>query len=200
MPAAVINGEDEQHARQRLELWLREEFPHCDAPLEGVISTELDPLPESLTRLNPTLFRATPVCSGSAHGVLTLLSSLDLNALTDLPDAQSVETEQSALDNGLTQLIKHIELRALDSDSTASAILEAHRSLATDTSLRQHLLSGVSRSKLRRPSSPRRTISATRSPVPAAPICRSGCSTCATSATSFYNISMVKRVSRLTAS
>ena len=140
----VINGEDEQHARQRLELWLREEFPHCDAPLEGVISTELDPLPESLTRLNPTLFRATPVCSGSAHGVLTLLSSLDLNALTDLPDAQSVETEQSALDNGLTQLIKHIELRALDSDSTASAILEAHRSLATDTSLRQHLLSGVS--------------------------------------------------------
>ena len=84
-----------------------------------------------------------------AHGVLTLLSSLDLNALTDLPDAQSVETEQSALDNGLTQLIKHIELRAPDSDSTASAILEAHRSLATDTSLRQHLLSGVSRSKLR---------------------------------------------------
>ncbi len=122
----------------------KEEFPHCDAPLEGVISTELDPLPESLTRLNPTLFRATPVCSGSARGILTLLTSLDLNALTDLPDAQSVEAEQSALDNGLTLLVKHIELRALDSDSTASAILEAHRSLATDTSLRQHLLSGVS--------------------------------------------------------
>ncbi|MCI2293153.1 phosphoenolpyruvate--protein phosphotransferase [Enterobacter sp. I4] len=140
----LIDGEDEQHARQRLERWLKEEFPHCDAPLEGVISTELDPLPESLTRLNPTLFRATPVCSGSARGILTLLSSLDLNALTDLPDAQSVEAEQSALDNGLTLLVKHIELRALDSDSTASAILEAHRSLATDTSLRQHLLSGVS--------------------------------------------------------
>lgn len=140
----LIDGEDEQHARQQLERWLKEEFPHCDAPLEGVISTELDPLPESLTRLNPTLFRATPVCSGSARGILTLLSSLDLNALTDLPDAQSVEAEQSALDNGLTLLVKHIALRALDSDSTASAILEAHRSLATDTSLRQHLLSGVS--------------------------------------------------------
>lgn len=140
----LIDGEDEQHARQQLERWLKEEFPHCDAPLEGVISTELDPLPESLTRLNPTLFRATPVCSGSARGILTLLTSLDLNALTDLPDAQSVEAEQSALDNGLTLLVKHIALRALDSDSTASAILEAHRSLATDTSLRQHLLSGVS--------------------------------------------------------
>lgn len=140
----LIDGEDEQHARQRLERWLKEEFPHCDAPLEGVISTELDPLPESLTRLNPTLFRATPVCSGSARGILTLLTSLDLNALTDLPDAQTVEAEQSALDNGLTLLVKHIALHALDSDSTASAILEAHRSLATDTSLRQHLLSGVS--------------------------------------------------------
>ncbi|MGG7523691.1 phosphoenolpyruvate--protein phosphotransferase [bacterium BS0013] len=140
----VIHGEDEQSAHQQLEQWLREEFPHCDAPLAEALNTELDPLPESLTRLNPTLFRALPVCSGSAQGVLTLLTSLDLNALTDLPDAKNVEEEQSALDNGLTLLMKNIELRALDSDSTASAILDAHRSLATDTSLRQHLLAGVS--------------------------------------------------------
>ena len=140
----VIHGEDEQIAHQRMEQWLRDEFPHCDAPLAEAINTELDPVPESLTRLNPTLFRALPVCSGSAQGVLTLLTSLDLNALTDLPDAKSPEEEQSALDNGLTLLVKNIELRALDSDSTASAILEAHRSLATDTSLRQHLLAGVS--------------------------------------------------------
>lgn len=140
----VIDGEDEQSAYQQLEQWLREEFPHCDAPLAEALNTELDPLPESLTRLNPTLFRALPVCSGSARGVLTLLTSLDLNALTDLPDAKSPEEEQSALDSGLTLLVKNIELRALDSDSTASAILDAHRSLATDASLRQHLLAGVS--------------------------------------------------------
>ncbi len=141
----VISGDDERHAHQRLEQWLREEFPHCDAPLEAAVTTELDPLPESLTRLRPTLFRALPVCSGSAQGILTLLTSLDLNALTDLPDAKSVEEEQSALDKGLLLLVKNIELRALDSDSTASAILEAHRSLATDSSLRQHLLAGVNR-------------------------------------------------------
>ncbi|MBJ3782961.1 phosphoenolpyruvate--protein phosphotransferase [Enterobacter asburiae] len=140
----VIHGEDEQSAYQQLEQWLREEFPHCDAPLAEAPNTELDPLPQSLTRLNPTLFRALPVCSGSARGVLTLLTSLDLNPLTDLPDAKSPEEEQSALDSGLTLLVKNIELRALDSDSTAGAILEAHRSLATDTSLRQHLLAGVS--------------------------------------------------------
>lgn len=140
----VIEGEDEQSACQHLEKWLREEFPHCDTPLEDVINTELDPLPESLTRLNPTLFRALPVCSGSAQGILTLLTSLDLNVLTDLPEAKSPEEEQSALDSGLKLLVKNIELRALDRDSTASAILEAHRSLATDASLRQHLLAGVS--------------------------------------------------------
>ena len=76
---------------------------------------------------------------------MTLLTSLDLNALTDLPEARDEEDEQLALDNGLTLLVKNIELRALDNDSTAGAILEAHRSLATDTSLRQHLLSGVNR-------------------------------------------------------
>ncbi|MEG1211309.1 MAG: phosphoenolpyruvate--protein phosphotransferase [Leclercia sp.] len=139
----VISGVDEQSAHQRLTQWLKEEFLHCDTPLDVAISTELDPLPESLTRLNPTLFRAPPVCSGSAQGILTLLTSLDLNALTPLPAAKSAEEEQSALDKGLTLLVKNIELRALDSDSTASAILEAHRSLATDTSLRQHLLAGV---------------------------------------------------------
>ena len=141
----VIQGEDEQNAYQQLEQWLREEFPHCDAPLAEAINIERDPLPESLARLNPMLFRALPVCSGSAQGVLTLLASLDLNALSDLAEAKDEGDEQLALDNGLTLLVKNIELRALDSDSTASAILEAHRSLATDTSLRQHLLSGVNR-------------------------------------------------------
>ncbi|MBM3071644.1 phosphoenolpyruvate--protein phosphotransferase [Lelliottia sp. RWM.1] len=139
----LIHGEDEQSAHAQLEQWLKEEFPHCDTPLTEVINSELDPLPESLTRLNPTLFRALPVCSGSAQGILTLLTSLDLNALPNLPEAGSAEEEQSALDKGLILLVKNIELRALDSDSTASAILDAHRSLATDTSLRQHLLSGV---------------------------------------------------------
>ena len=139
----TIHGEDEQIAHQRLIQWLKEEFPHCDAPLAQTLNAERDPLPESLTRLKPTLFRAQPVCSGSAQGALTLLTSLDLNALTDLPLAKSTEEEQSALDNGLMLLVKHIALRALDSDNTTSAVLDAHRSLATDTSLRQHLLAGI---------------------------------------------------------
>ena len=139
----LLNGADEQSAHQRLSAWMKEEFPLCDAPLAQVANVEQEALPESLTRLNPTLFRALPVCTGSAGGVLTRLAALDLNNLGELPPAKNAEQEQSALDSGLTRLVRTLELRLLDSDSTASAILEAHRSLATDTSLRQHLLAGV---------------------------------------------------------
>lgn len=141
----VISGADEQVACQRLSQWLRDEFPLCDAPLAEIKNSELEPLPASLTQLNPQIYRARSVCSGSAGGVLTPLSSLDLNALGELPTANDTETEQAALDNGLAMLIKHIEFRQLDSDGAASAILEAHRSLAGDASLRQHLLDGVLR-------------------------------------------------------
>ncbi|WP_437888668.1 phosphoenolpyruvate--protein phosphotransferase [Phytobacter sp. V91] len=141
----LISGPDEQAAHQRLSLWIRDEFPHCDAPLADIGSSELEPLPASLTHLNPQLFRAHTVSNGSAGGILTLLSSLDLNALSELPAANDVESEQSALDKGLARLIKNIEFRLLDSDGATSAILEAHRSLTSDTSLRQHLLSGISR-------------------------------------------------------
>ena len=139
----LIRGADEITAHERLTAWIKEEFPLCDAPLAQAISVEQEALPESLTRLNPTLFRAQPVCSGSAGGVLTPLAALDLNNLGELPPTKSPEQEQSALDCGLTMLVKTLELRLLENDSTASAILEAHRSLATDTSLRQHLLAGV---------------------------------------------------------
>ena len=141
----LISGTDEQDAHQRLSQWLRDEFPLCDAPLAEIKNSELEPLPASLTNLNPLFFRARAVCTGSAGGVLTQLSSLDLNTLGELPAASDIETEQSALDNGLTLLIKNIAFRQLDSDGATSAILEAHRSLAGDTSLRQHLLAGVAR-------------------------------------------------------
>lgn len=124
----LISGADEQEAHQRLSQWLRDEFPHCDAPLAEVKSDELEPLPVSLTNLNPQIIRARTVCSGSAGGILTPISSLDLNALGNLPAAKGVDAEQSALENGLTLVLKNIEFRLLDSDGATSAILEAHRS------------------------------------------------------------------------
>lgn len=139
----VIHGEDEADAFAALSAFIENEFPQCDAPLPAAHALEIQPVPASLSRLNPTLFHARPVCAGSAGGRLIHLKSRDLHELGELPGAVAPEQEQAALDNGLRLLVKDIELRLLDNDGTASAILDAHRSLATDASLRQHLLDGI---------------------------------------------------------
>ncbi|EPK0741762.1 phosphoenolpyruvate--protein phosphotransferase [Klebsiella aerogenes] len=139
----IISGEDEDEALAALTAFIENEFPHCDAPLPAAQALDIQPVPESLSRLNPTLFPAHPVCAGSAGGKLVHLKSRDLHDLGELPVAASLEQEQAALDNGLRLLVQDIDLRLLDNDGTASAILQAHRSLATDASLRQHLLGGI---------------------------------------------------------
>lgn len=139
----VLTGADEQTAWQHLSTWLKEQFPLCDAPLAQPDITDQEALPESLVRLNPTLFRARAVCNGCAGGILTRLAAIDFDNPGDLPAPRSREEEQSMLDSGLAMLVKTLELRLLDSDATASGVLDAHRSLATDISLRQHLLAGI---------------------------------------------------------
>ncbi|HHT5670496.1 TPA: HPr family phosphocarrier protein, partial [Raoultella ornithinolytica] len=133
----IIRGEDEQRALAALSAFIQDEFPHCDTPLPAAESPEVQPVPESLSRLNPILLHGRPVCAGSAGGTLTRLKSFDLRDPGPLPAAGNVEHEQALLDQGLLLLVKNIELRLLDNDGTAGAILEAHRSLATDASLRQ---------------------------------------------------------------
>ncbi len=143
----IIDGPDEQQAFDRLSTFMRDEFPHCDTPLPSVVEKDIEPIAQSLARLKPTLIHATPVCAGSASGKLLHLHSQPLESLTNLPAPRSLEEEQHALTDGLSQLVRHIELRRLDNDGTANVILEAHRSLATDTALRQHLSDGVQSGK-----------------------------------------------------
>lgn len=166
-------------------------------PLAEVKSDELEPLPVSLTNLNPQIIRARTVCSGSAGGILTPISSLDLNALSNLPAAKGVDAEQSALENGLTLVLKNIEFRLLDSDGATSAILEAHRSpgwryfpARTFTGRRQRRIAAPKRL------SPVRITFAKSSPVPAAATCKNVPWTYATSASSYSSKSTVSNASR----
>lgn len=83
------------------------------------------------------------MCSGSAGGILTPISSLDLNALGNLPAAKGVDAEQSALENGLTLVLKTLSFVCW-----IATVLPARfwklTDPAGDTSLREHLLAGVS--------------------------------------------------------
>mgnify|MGYP002711557197 CR=1 FL=1 len=143
----LISGADEQEAHQRLSQWLRDEFPHCDAPLAEVKSDELEPLPVSLTNLNPQIIRARTVCSGSAGGILTPISSLDLNALSNLPAAKGVDAEQSALENGLTKNVVQLAFTrctgAIHIEHFSAEQTNAFRTIA-ECGLRFHGVSDVS--------------------------------------------------------
>jgi len=82
----TISGSDEKEAHLQLEKWLRDAFPLCDEPIAQPAITVAEPLPESLTRLNPTLFHAKSVCAGSDCGILPPLTSLDLNKINNAAD------------------------------------------------------------------------------------------------------------------
>lgn len=140
----IISGEEEESAFARLSAFIKDEFPHCDAPLPQAEYSEAASIPASLSRLYPTLFHAMPVCGGNACGTLIRLATLDLMKLEDLPEPGSIDKEQTALEKGLEKLLKAINLQLLSNDATANAIVEAHRSLAGDVSLRKMLLEHVS--------------------------------------------------------
>lgn len=62
----IIEGQDQQQAFDALSAFMRDEFPHCDTPLPTADKVDIQPVPQSLSGLNPTLFHALPVCAGSA--------------------------------------------------------------------------------------------------------------------------------------
>ncbi|STV07588.1 PTS system phosphoenolpyruvate-protein phosphotransferase [Klebsiella pneumoniae] len=127
----LISGEDEAEAFAAITAFMRDEFPHCDAPLPAAPTLDVQPVPESLSRLNPTLFHAHPVCPAARRDAGFISNHADSARAGRTARRRQSRTGAAALDNGLRLLVKDIELRLLDNDGTASAILEAHRSLAT---------------------------------------------------------------------
>jgi fructose-specific PTS system IIA-like component len=61
----MISGEDEQRAFAALSAFIDDQFPHCDTPLPTAESMEVQPVPESLSRLNPLLFHGLPCVPGA---------------------------------------------------------------------------------------------------------------------------------------
>lgn len=140
----TISGDDEEAAWTRFSQFISQEFPHCDVPLEQATTQDtLDALPFSLSNLNPQVIRARPVSGGIATGMLVHLAAPALQLPENLPEAASIESEQARLDSGLNALQRTIELQLLGDCGTAAAVLEAHRSLVSDASLRTRLLEGV---------------------------------------------------------
>ncbi|KGD72030.1 PTS fructose transporter subunit IIA [Tatumella morbirosei] len=139
----IISGDDQQQAYQFLYDWIKEEFPRCDAPVSAAPVLQREPLPESLSRLNPHCFPGQPVSQGSSAGRLTLLAAFDFENPGELPAADEISREQLRLAGGLEMLVKTLKLQLLDNEGTATAVLEAHLSLAGDLLWQQRLTGHV---------------------------------------------------------
>lgn len=136
----TIEGADEALALAALSHFIEHEFAGCDEALsqegEGIGA---EPLPESLSHLSPTIFRGNSVSMGCASGKLISLMSVDLNALSSLPAAGSLDHEKSQLTAGISRFTKVLELRLMEGNSTTTAVLEAHQSLLRDSAFRDQL-------------------------------------------------------------
>ncbi|WP_032094034.1 phosphoenolpyruvate--protein phosphotransferase [Necropsobacter rosorum] len=134
----LIDGEDEQQAFNRLNDYLEKEFPFCDEALAKV-DDELEPLPRSLSNLNPHIIRAKSVCGGTAKGRLHLIGSFDLDKIDDFPTALSIWEEGHRIQNAVNNLNKLIALQINSVTDTSKEILSAHQAILTDPAFNEQL-------------------------------------------------------------
>ncbi|WP_273383393.1 phosphoenolpyruvate--protein phosphotransferase [Actinobacillus porcinus] len=138
----TIEGEDEQVAFERLQVYLEKEFPFCDEVLAEV-DNSIEPLPRSLANLNPKIIRAKAVCGGSAKGKLYLVSGVDFTKMTDFPSACSVDQEIEELQSAVKNLQKFIEMQISLTNDTSKDILSAHLAILNDSQFNQKLAENV---------------------------------------------------------
>lgn len=144
----TVEGIDETQAFEALSHFIEHEFAQCDEALSQNESTAgIEPIPESLSNLAPTLFRGHSVSAGTANGKLISLMSVDFAALASLPEAGTIEEEQGRLSNGLSHLAKALDLQLMEGNATTMAVLEAHKSLLGDQALREQLLTRIAAGK-----------------------------------------------------
>ncbi|WP_241622935.1 phosphoenolpyruvate--protein phosphotransferase [Rosenbergiella australiborealis] len=143
----VLTGDDEAQAHQELSDWLQDEFPRCDTPLSAQSLPQQHPLPESLRRLNPCCVAGQVVSQGCSSGRLIPLAAFDFDKPSGLPEKGPLEVERTTLQQGLARLVKTLQLQRLDNEETATAVLDAHLSLASDRLWHQYLTESVEQGK-----------------------------------------------------
>ncbi len=145
----VIRGADEDAAFERLNLFIKNEFPECDEPLEtgGEDDGEFPALPRNLTNLNPEMVRGRTVSSGQGRGKLVQVGGIDFEAFSALPNARSADEEQTALNQGLERLRHALELQKQSDKGTATAVIEAHLSILRDEEFSARLLQELDKGK-----------------------------------------------------
>ena len=138
-----VSGPDEQEAMATLAAFLKDQFPHCDAPLTAPTPTEEAPLPPCLRDAGATIHRGQPAVPGIGHGRVvhfgkfTIPASLPRNGVTD------TEKEWARLDLALARLNSVYDQRLATARGIEADLLKVHRSIARDEEFRWSLRAAV---------------------------------------------------------
>lgn len=142
-----ISGPDEQEAMAALTAFLKEKFPHCDAPLTSAKPTGELPLPPGLRDAGATVHRGQPVVPGIGHGRVVRFGKFTIPATLPRNGVTDTEKEWRRLDTALAKLNALYDQRLTTARGIEAALLKVHRSIARDEEFRWNLHAAVVKHK-----------------------------------------------------
>ncbi|MGF1688855.1 phosphoenolpyruvate--protein phosphotransferase [Photobacterium japonica] len=127
----LFDGADSTEALATLQHYITDVFPYCDEALALASEDDAVVLPQSLTRLTPTLLHGTRLAHGIGHGTLVNFQHVDLVRFSTAAQgdeyARFTDAHQTVNAN-LTQAIAQ-------ANAHEKAILDAHLAMLQDSTL-----------------------------------------------------------------
>ncbi|UKA11957.1 phosphoenolpyruvate--protein phosphotransferase [Photobacterium damselae] len=135
-----FEGVDSEQACAALQHYIEQEFPHCDEALETLADESDIILPQSLTRLNPTLISGKRLATGIAQGQLIAFSQIEPEHFaTEHKDEQ----EETRFTTAHQQVCHALSQKIANATAQEKEIIESHLAIVNDSAfvagIKQHL-------------------------------------------------------------
>ena len=139
----MVNGPDELEAMAALSAFLRDQFPHCDAPLAAAKPGEGLPLSPWLRDSGATIHRGQPVVPGIGRGRVVQFGKFSIPPSLPRNGVADIEKEWRQLDAALEKLDTAYGRRLGAAKGVEAALVKVHRSIARDVEFRGSLRAAV---------------------------------------------------------
>ena len=143
----TVSGKDEREAATILGTFLRDKFPHCDAPLVAVKAEAAVLLSPCLREAGATIYRGQPVVPGIGRGRLVPFGSFAIPDSLPRDGVTDLQQEWRGLETALDKLNAAYDQRLSQAKGIEAALLKVHRSIARDVEFRGALQAAVTASR-----------------------------------------------------
>ncbi|MGA2245031.1 MAG: phosphoenolpyruvate--protein phosphotransferase [Verrucomicrobiota bacterium] len=138
-----VSGPDEREAVAALGAFLKDQFPHCDAPLAAMESGAAGPLPPCLRDAGATIFRGQPVVPGIGRGRVIQCGKFAVPPSLVRNGVADTGREWRRLDAALEKLDTAYGQRLATAKGLEAALVAVQRSIARDMDFRGSLRAAV---------------------------------------------------------